>query len=448
MKLKPYPKYKDSGVEWIGEIPEDWKIQRLKYLLASIESGSRERGGGNILDEGIFSLGGEHITWDGKLKLENLRFISEEHYNSMKNGKIRIKDVLLVKDGATIGKTAIVNKMKYKKMAVNEHVFILRSNQKVLPELLYYIVSSHSVFSQIKLTESGSAQGGIKKDFASKVIVTIPEKIKEQQKIVSFLNNKTSKIDLNIEKYNQFIELLKEKRAFLINHAVTKGLDPEIPMKDSGVEWIGEIPEEWKLRRLKYNASINPRGKKSLPDPQMKVNFLPMEKVSEDGDYDLESVNEYKNVSSGYTYFEDEDVLLAKITPCFENGKGALVENLKHGFGFGSTEFHVLRHGPHIYPKYLFFFTKTHLFRRIGKAFMKGAAGQKRVSTDFVKNFPMPTPPLTEQKLIVNYLDKETSKIDTIIKKIQQNIKLLKEYKKSLIHHVVTGKVDVREVEL
>ena len=81
MKLKPYPKYKDSGVEWIGEIPEDWKIQRLKYLLASIESGSRERGGGNILDEGIFSLGGEHITWDGKLKLENLRFISEEHYN-------------------------------------------------------------------------------------------------------------------------------------------------------------------------------------------------------------------------------------------------------------------------------------------------------------------------------------------------------------------------------
>jgi len=219
-------------------------------------------------------------------------------------------------------------------------------------------------------------------------------------------------------------------------------LKPYPEYKDSGVEWIGEIPEDWEVRRLKYNSSINPPGKKSLPDPQMEVNFLPMEKVSEDGDYDLESVTEYEKVASGYTYFEDEDVLLAKITPCFENGKGALVENLKYGFGFGTTEFHILRHGHQIYPKYLFFLTKSHLFRVIGEAFMEGAAGQKRVSTEFVKNFPMPTPPLAEQKLIVNFLDKKISEIDLTIEKDSCLIELLREKRTALINQVVTKGLD------
>jgi len=219
-------------------------------------------------------------------------------------------------------------------------------------------------------------------------------------------------------------------------------LKPYPEYKDSGVEWIGEIPQNWEMRRLKYNCSVNPPGKKSLSDPKAKVNFLPMEKVSEEGDYDLESKTEYENVSSGYTYFEDSDVLLAKITPCFENGKGALVENLKYGFGFGTTEFHILRYGTEIHPKYLYFLTKSHLFRVIGEAFMEGAAGQKRVSTDFVKNFPMPTPSMAEQKLIVNYLEKKTSEIDLTIEKDTRLIELLKEKRTTLINHVVTKGLD------
>lgn len=219
-------------------------------------------------------------------------------------------------------------------------------------------------------------------------------------------------------------------------------LKPYPEYKDSGVEWIGEIPQNWEMRRLKYNCSVNPPGKKSLSDPKAKVNFLPMEKVSEEGDYDLESKTEYENVSSGYTYFEDSDVLLAKITPCFENGKGALVENLKYGFGFGTTEFHILRYGTEIHPKYLYFLTKSHLFRVIGEAFMEGAAGQKRVSTDFVKNFPMPTPSMAEQKLIVNYLEKKTSEIDLTIEKDTRLIELLKEKRTALINHVVTKGLD------
>jgi Restriction endonuclease S subunits len=447
MKLKPYPKYKDSGIQWIGKIPEGWEIHRLKFLLSSLESGSRETGGGSQLDEGVFSLGGEHINWNGTLNLENPKLISEKYYNTMNQGKLKTNDVLLVKDGATIGKTAILKQMDYEKMAVNEHVFLMRPNRRIKPKLLYYLICGDSGFRQIKLTETGSAQGGVNQDFKGVVSFTISPEMKEQDILINFLDKKTAKIDALIEKDKRLIELLKEKRTALINHAVTKGLDPNVKLKDSGIDWIGEIPEGWEVRRLRFNALVNPSGKKALSNPKTLVNFLPMEKVSESGEYEQESKAEYQDVSTGYTYFEDNDVLVAKITPCFENGKGALVNNLKFGFGFGTTEFHVIRSYSHLMPKYLFYLTKTHLFRVTGEAFMEGAAGQKRVSTDFIKDFMMTTPPLPDQTAIANFLDKATAKIDKIIKLIEKKIKLLEEYKKSLIHHVVTGRVDVRGVE-
>ncbi len=221
-------------------------------------------------------------------------------------------------------------------------------------------------------------------------------------------------------------------------------LKPYPKYKDSGIQWIREIPEGWEVKRLRFNALVNPSGKKVLSNPKTLVNFLPMEKVSENGEYEQESEAEYQDVSTGYTYFEDNDVLVAKITPCFENGKGALVNNLECGFGFGTTEFHVIRSYDLLDSKYLFYLTRTHLFRVTGEAFMEGTAGQKRVSADFVKDFMMVTPSIREQQKIAQYLNKATTKTDKTIQKIEKKINLLEEYKKSLIHHVVTGKVDVR----
>jgi type I restriction enzyme S subunit len=136
------------------------------------------------------------------------------------------------------------------------------------------------------------------------------------------------------------------------------------------------------------------------------------------------------------------DVLVAKITPCFENGKGALVNNLKFGFGFGTTEFHVIRSHSQLMPKYLFYLTKTHLFRVSGEAFMEGAAGQKRVSTDFIKDFMMATPPLPDQTTIASFLDKRTTRIDAMIEKDKKLITLLKEKRTALINHAVTKGLD------
>ncbi|MCF6148430.1 MAG: hypothetical protein E3K37_07200 [Candidatus Kuenenia sp.] len=210
--------------------------------------------------------------------------------------------------------------------------------------------------------------------------------------------------------------------------------------KPSGVEWIGEIPEHWESKKLKYIANINP----SKPPGQFanasddEVVFLPMEKVSEEGKINQELRRRIDEVSSGFTSFERNDVIVAKITPCFENGKGAFLNDLETDFGYGSTEFHVLRANKSVSPKFLFYITKSHPFMKAGEAFMTGSAGQKRVPASFVENFVAGTPPEAEQTAIANYLDEKTAQIDTLIEKKQKLIELLKEERTAIINHAVT----------
>jgi type I restriction enzyme S subunit len=242
------------------------------------------------------------------------------------------------------------------------------------------------------------------------------------------------------------IELLKEKRSALITQAVTKGLDTKVKLKPSGVQWIGDIPEGWEVRRWRYIAICNPTKGEANISEDIEVQFVPMELVPDEGYLlDLSETRKAHEVYKGYTYFINGDVLIAKITPCFENGKGAIAENLKNGIGFGTTELHVYRaHQDKMNSKYLFMISKLKAFRSLGEASMKGAAGQKRVTDLFIKDSIIPLPPLHEQSAIVEFLDKEMSKIDTLIRKIENQIELLNKYKQSLITHAVTGKIDVR----
>ena len=213
-------------------------------------------------------------------------------------------------------------------------------------------------------------------------------------------------------------------------------------IKDSGVEWLGEIPEHWEVKRLKYVAKINPVKNHENNKKGKDVVFLPMERVNENGTFNDELVKTVEELWNGYTYFERGDIIIAKITPCFENGKGALLSNLKTDFGFGSTEFHVLR-AESISSIFLFYSTRSELFMKIGQAFMTGAAGQKRVPTDFIAEFRLPIPPLHEQTIIVQHIESESARIDAKIANAKKLIDLLKEYRTALISEVVTGKMRV-----
>ena len=151
-----------------------------------------------------------------------------------------------------------------------------------------------------------------------------------------------------------------------------------------------------------------------------------------------------QDVASGFTYFRDNDVLVAKITPSFDNGKGALAMKLTNGIGFGTTELHVIRPLNGLDKNFLFYLTYSHEFRNPGEGMMDGTAGQKRVPNDFLINYRIAIPPLPEQTAIANYLDQKTAEFDQTIAKTEQQIALLREYRTVLISAVVTGKVDVR----
>ena len=224
---------------------------------------------------------------------------------------------------------------------------------------------------------------------------------------------------------------------------VPKDYKPYPAYKPSGVEWLGEIPTHWVVLRLKYAATLNPNVsevRRLVQDTE--VSFVPMEAVGEYGGLDLSQTRQLADVASGYTYFSEGDVLIAKITPCFENGKGSLAEGLLNGTAFGTTELHVIRCGPGLDKEFAFYLTLSNAFRKLGEAEMYGAGGQKRVPESFVEDLKHALPLLPEQRAIAAFLDRETAKIDSLVAKKERMIELLDEKRSALISWVVTKGLD------
>lgn len=203
--------------------------------------------------------------------------------------------------------------------------------------------------------------------------------------------------------------------------------------------WLKEIPEGWRQIRGRFLMAVNPPARRARElNETEEVSFVPMEAVGEYGGLNLERAKPVDEIGAGYTAFEEGDVVIAKITPCFENGKGAIAQGLKNGVGFGTTELHVLRAGSRLDTRFLFYLTISQAFRALGESEMYGAGGQKRVPPDFAKDFRVPLPPLDEQRAIVRFLDAKTAQIDALIAKKRQLIDMLKERRQALISRTVT----------
>ena len=225
---------------------------------------------------------------------------------------------------------------------------------------------------------------------------------------------------------------------------LTEKYRPYPANKPSGVEWLGEIPAHWEIKRLKYVAALNPKASEVRKlAPETEVSFVPMESVREYGGLDLSLTKELSDVADGYTYFSDGDVVVAKITPCFENGKGSLAGELVNGIAFGTTELHVMRCGPGLDKRFAFYLTLTDAFRRLGEAEMYGAGGQKRVPESFVTNLKHPIPSHPEQQAIAAFLDRETVRIDALVSRKERLIELLQEKRAALITRAVTKGLDL-----
>lgn len=209
--------------------------------------------------------------------------------------------------------------------------------------------------------------------------------------------------------------------------------------KDSEIEWLGDVPAHWKVCRVKNAATVNPSKSevRGLP-ADSQVSFIPMEAIGEKGELDASRIKTLPEVLTGYTYVADGDIMIAKITPCFENGKGAIAKNLINGIGFATTEVIPIRPKRPADANFLFYVLNCNPFKFIAESSMYGAGGQKRVADSFVAEYHLSIPSESERVKIANFLDHETTQIDTLIEKQQQLIQLLKEKRQAVIDHAVT----------
>lgn len=434
MQFKDYPSYKNSGVEWLGDVPDHWQIVRTKDIF-------NQRKEEALADDEIVTA-----FRDGQVTLRKNRrtdgftnSIKEHGYQHINSGDLVIHEMdafagaIGVSDSS--GKSTPVYTVCYSKdQNVNHHFYshFFRTMAKT------GFINSLAKGIRVRSTE-------FRWNESRNVYLALPPKL-DQQKIVSFLYTETARIDNLISKQERLIKLLEEQRKSIISHAVTKGLNPNTLMKDSGVEWLGEVPGHWKIGRLKNFAKVNPKINKIDVNQDQVIEFIPMTNVDEKKgiisklDYRL-----FSEVSSGYTAFNSDDVVFAKITPCMENGNCAIIPKLKFGFGFGTTEFIVFRKSSLITKEYLYYFLRHQNLRDIAKQFMTGTAGQQRISSEFLACFPMALPDISEQENITSYLNVENKRLDNLVLKQSNLIEKLKEYRSSIISHAVTGKIDVRE---
>ncbi|MCB2407018.1 restriction endonuclease subunit S [Hymenobacter lucidus] len=302
---------------------------------------------------------------------------------------------------------------------------------------------------QILGLDEGTAEAavpGINRETIYQKALPLPP-LDEQRAIAVFLDERTAHLDGLIRRKEDLLKLLAEQRAALITRAVTRGLDAAAPLRDSGVPWLGQVPAHWEVKRLKFGlAAINPVGS-NLPLPEdAPVSFVPMTAVGEYGGLDLDMEKPLDEIGSGYTYFADNDVVVAKITPCFENGKGALAIGLTNGVAFGTTELHVLRPNAEMDSQFLFLLTISEPFRKLGEGEMIGAGGQKRVPEEFIKNLMAPFPPINEQREIAAAINQINERSDKMTDITNREIAKLREYRAALITAAVTGRIDVRAV--
>ena len=306
-KYSPYPKYKDSNDKWLGEVPAPWCVARFKHGIELIESGKRE----SVDFSDVLSIGGEHIGTDGRLRLENLKYVSRDFYERSKKGRVKEGDTLVVKDGATIGKTAFVDSIPKQLMLLNEHVYRIESTK-----FFYFYILSKFFQAEIWSKNTSSAQEGLNLSTINNIPTLIPNP-EEQKQIASFLDYETGKIDALLEKQQQLIALLGEKRQAVISHAVTKGLNPDAPMRDSGVQWLGQVPKHWERSQPKYFTTKIVDGVHFKPNyVDEGIPFVTVQNLTAGHGISFENLN-YVSEVNHKEYFkranpESGDVLLTK----------------------------------------------------------------------------------------------------------------------------------------
>ena len=414
---------KDSGIEWIGEIPVEWTLSKIGSMYNERKQ--------KVSDRDYAPLS---VTMKGIVPQLSTAAKTDSHDDR----KLVLKGDFAINSRSDRRGSCGISKYDGSVSLIN---IILAPKQDMNPE--YYDWLFHTSMFADEYYKWGH---GIVDDLwttgwqdMKSIVVPCPD-LSEQQAIATFLDKKCTEIDNAISKTTASIEEYKKLKQAIITKAVTKGIRGNRPMKDSRIEWIGEIPSDWKIEKIKYVALFSPPCDKTGILVDTVVTYLPMECVK-NGKY-ISNTKEFGKLSTSLNEFQDGDIIMAKVTPCFENGNIAILEGIESGYGVGSSELFVYR-PTRIVGKFLFYWLRNSFFMDMGCATMTGTGGLKRVNPYYVRNCEIHYPPEIEQREIAAYLDGKCYELDNIITKKQQLITELEAYKKSLIYEYVTGKKEV-----
>jgi type I restriction enzyme S subunit len=445
-KLEKYSDYKDSGVEWLGSIPNGWEVRKLKFL-GKIFAGLSDKKGDDFSKEYDSSkkefIPFTNICNNVKIDKNQVQYVNIK--NNEKQNRLEKNDIIFLMSSETlddIGKCSIF---------LNNGEFYLNSfckgyrlfSEDVYPEYVNYLLQSKSYRVYFSIVGRGFTRINIKQEYINDVFSIIPSK-QEQQKIASFLDTKTQQLDKVIKQKETLINLLKERRQIIINDAVTKGIDKTVTMKDSGVEWIGEIPEVWEVKKLKYlvtkiGSGVTPSGGALgyLSDgiPLLRSQNILFEKINYESAVYISNKTHNKMKNSQVKF---NDVLL--------NITGGSIGRCN--FVNIHKDLNVNQHVCIIRPNKTIntVLLNNILASEVGQTQIwssQQGGGREGLNFEAIKSFNFPTPPFQEQQKIVTFIENQTSKIDNAINLQQQQIVKLKEYKTTLIDSVVTGKVRV-----
>ena len=433
--MKRYGSYKDSGVEWIGEIPSEWECIRLGML-------------GTFSSSGIDKKSNEDETPVRMVNYTDL--IKGRKYYPIQNGqkkymrvttpqskfkehKLEKGDMVFIPSSEThedLGYSSLID-FEEDDFVYSYHILRYKTKKPIYHYYKKYLINHHSVLNQFSSECKGTTRKIIGRDVFNNVRVVLPP-LTEQQQIVSFLDTKTSLIDSLIEKTQRKIELLKEKRTSLINEVVTKGLNPNVEMQDSGVEWIGEIPIGWEMKKIKFVF----QEKKSTKNPGLNSG----------------------SISFGVIVYKDDEKILESTKESYQELlKGEfLINPLNLNYDLKSLRIGMSRINVVVSQGYIILILKggfnpfyfEYLLRRFDVIHIKslGQGVRQTISFNHIKDEYLIVPSIHEQQQIVEYLDEQTSLIDKTISIEEKRIELLKEYRQSLISEVVTGKRKVVEL--
>lgn len=419
---------KPSGIEWIGDIPDDWKVRRLK-AISKLQTGNTPstNNKNNYAETGFPWLKPDDLC--GTIKESQAKvFLSPA--GKLETRILPANSILLCCIGS-IGKIGFVST----ECASNQQITALIIKHGFWRYFLYVLRIAEEELMSLSV---GNVVFILNSERLGSLKIPFPP-LKTQRKIADYLDEECREIDATIAKQKESIEKLKAYKQSLISETVTKGLDNSAPLKPSGIDYLGDIPSHWEIKKLKYVAKLDPTISEFLRDNDI-VSFAPMECLGEQTLSPYET--EYGKVKGKYTYFANEDIIMAKVTPCFENGNIAIAKNLKNNVGFGSSELFVFR-AKNISNSFLMYSLYSEPFKSLAKSTMYGTGGLKRVSPNFILNYKIPLPPLKTQESIADYLDSKCSQIDKYITEKQNIIQKLDAYKKSLIFECVTGKTEL-----